>query len=63
MRDHVLEWMRANNVLTGDIGLDRRAYISIAYAGDIDPDKIPLDAELEADLPREFQTVKSLEEN
>jgi hypothetical protein len=63
MRDHIVNWMRANKVLTGDPGLDRRTYISLAFCGDISPDEIPLDAELEAELPFEFRQVRPLHEN
>jgi hypothetical protein len=61
--DHVMEWLRKNHMLTGDPGLDRRAYISIAYAGDIDPETNPLDAELESELPEAFRNVRPLHEN
>ena len=61
--DHVMEWLKKNHMLTGDRGLDRRTYVSLAYCGDIDPDDVPLSAELEAELPEEFQRVRPLDEN
>jgi hypothetical protein len=60
-KDVVLNYLRKNNLLTGDPGLDRRTYISFNFCGDIDPDENPLDAELEAELPEEFQKVKPLD--
>jgi hypothetical protein len=63
MKDHVLNFMRQNQMVIGDPGLDRRTYISLAYAGDIDPGTNPLDAELEAELPFEFRQVRPLHEN
>jgi hypothetical protein len=60
-KDVVLDYLRKNNLLTGDPGIDRRTYISLNFCGDIDPDENPLDAELEAELPKEFQKVKPLD--
>jgi hypothetical protein len=47
--DELLEYMKKNN-----IPLTRENYIGLNWAGDLDPAK-PLDAELEADLPKEIQ--------
>ncbi len=60
-KDVVLDYLRKNNLLTGDPGIDRRTYISLNFCGDIDPDESPLEAELEAELPEEFQKVKPLD--
>ena len=46
MTDHILEWMKKNNV-----PLTRENYLEIAYMGD-DPN---LDAEAEAALPEEIR--------
>ena len=59
--DYTLDFLRKNNLLTGDPGKDRRTYISLNFCGDIDPDENPLHAELEAELPEEFQKVKQLD--
>jgi hypothetical protein len=59
--DYTLDFLRKNNLLTGDPGKDRRTYISLNSCGDIDPDENPLHAELEAELPEEFQKVKPLD--
>ena len=63
MSDLLLDYMKKHNLLPKDRGLARRAYIELAYWGDIDPDQIPLDAELEAELPEELQDVRPLDEN
>ena len=49
MIDHVLEYMKKNS-----IPLTRENYINLNFSGDEDPSK-PLDAELEAELPKELQ--------
>jgi hypothetical protein len=61
--DHVYEYMKHNGLVTGDRGKDRRTYVELNFFGDVDPDQIPLDAELEADLPEELQNVRPLDEN
>ena len=48
--DHVLDWMKKN-----DVPLTRKNYLEIAYMGDPPPE--PLDAELEAEIPEELSRV------
>ena len=55
--------MKNHGMLTGDRGKDRRTYVELNFCGDVNPDQIPLDAELEADLPEELQNVRPLDEN
>jgi hypothetical protein len=47
--DHIVEWMKQNNV-----PLTRKNYLKLAYMGDV-PD---LDAEAESILPPEIQKKK-----
>jgi hypothetical protein len=61
--DYVYEFMKSSGLLTGDRGKDRRTYVELNFCGDVNPDQIPLDAELEADLPEELQNVRPLDEN
>jgi hypothetical protein len=62
-KDIVLEYLKKHGLLTGDRGKDRRTYVELNSMGAADPDEIPLDGELEADLPEEFQKVRPLDEN
>jgi len=48
--DYVLAYMKAN-----DIPLTRVNYIGLNWFGDIEDPSEPLDAELEAELPEQFQ--------
>jgi hypothetical protein len=48
-RDIVLQYMKKH-----ELPLNRQTYVSLAFAGEQDPSK-PLDAELEAEIPEEFQ--------
>ena len=51
----VWEYMKKNGLVTGDVGKDRRAFITLNSLGDTDPYEIPLDAELEMELPEHLQ--------
>ena len=61
--DHIYKYMKNYGMLSGDRGKDRRTYVELNFFGSVDPDQIPLDAELEADLPEELQNVRPLNEN
>jgi hypothetical protein len=63
MTDLLYDYMKRKNLLPADRGKARRAYIAMAFMGDVDPDENPLDGELEAELPDELQNVKPLNEN
>jgi hypothetical protein len=56
-RDYTLEYLKKNKLLTGDPVKDRRIYIETNWCGDVDPDE-ELDAELESELPEEFQNTE-----
>jgi hypothetical protein len=51
-KDIVLAYMKKH-----ELPLNRQTYVSLAFAGDQDPSQ-PLPAELEAEIPEEFQLDK-----
>jgi hypothetical protein len=61
--DIVYEYLRKRGLLTGGPGKDRHTFISLNWCGDVDPDTIPLDAEVEVELPEELQRVLPLDVN
>jgi hypothetical protein len=53
------EYMKSHGMVTGDVGRDRRAFIALNSMGDTDPYEIPLNAELEMELPEHLQLSHS----
>jgi hypothetical protein len=61
MTNLVWEYMKKHGMVTGDVGKDRRTYIELAFLGGRDPYEVPLDGELEAELPEHLQLYKIME--
>jgi hypothetical protein len=62
MNNLLWEYMKKNGMVTGDVGKDRRAFIALNSMGDIDRYEIPLNAELEMELPEHLQLSHSMGE-